>query len=59
VNTGESGIFAYLLIDVVKIQHFYNITKPWLEKVGALRQKKENVPILTHPLFSFHPEHGV
>jgi len=23
--------------DVVKVQHFYDITKPWLEKVGALR----------------------
>ena len=26
--------------DVVKVQYFYDITKPWLEKVGALCKKK-------------------
>ena len=36
--------------DVVKVQKLYDITKPWLEKVGALRINKEDVPILTHPL---------
>jgi hypothetical protein len=46
--------------DVVKVQKLYDITKPWLEKVGALRKKNEDVPFfLTHPLlflitFSLH-----
>jgi hypothetical protein len=26
--------------DVVKVQKLYDITKPWLEKVGALRKKR-------------------
>jgi hypothetical protein len=37
--------------DVVKVQKLYDITKPWLEKVGALRKKNEDVSFLTHPLF--------
>ena len=37
---------------VVKVRKIYDITKPWLEKVGALCKKKEDVPILTHPLVS-------
>jgi len=39
--------------DVVKVQQFYDITRPWLEKVGALQIKKEDVPILTHPHGAF------
>ena len=26
--------------NVVKVQKLYDITKPWLEKVGALRKKR-------------------
>ena len=40
--------------DVVKVQKLYDITKPWLENVGALRKKNEDVPFLTHPLLILH-----
>ena len=45
----EGLLYPAAGIDVVKVQKLCDITKPWLEKVGALC-KKEDVPILTHPL---------
>jgi hypothetical protein len=44
----ENGSFSPQLsfgIDVVKVHKLCDITKPWLEKVGALCKKKEDVPI--------------
>ena len=35
----------------VKIQNFCDMAKPQLKKVGAFVQKKEGVPILTHPRY--------